>query len=84
MTTIRVTIRFFASARDLAGCESVERALPAGSTIARLRMDIAAEFPSLASLLRHSMLAVGREYAADAAALADGDEVAVIPPVSGG
>ncbi len=84
MPTTRVTVRFFAAARDLAGCESVERDLPAGCTIALLKNQLAEEFPSLASLLRHSMLAVGHEYAADAAVLAGGEEIAVIPPVSGG
>jgi molybdopterin converting factor subunit 1 len=84
MSTIRVTVRFFAAARDLAGCEAAERALPSGCTVAALRRDLAAEYPPLESLLAHSMLAVGREYASDAAVLADGDEVSVIPPVSGG
>ncbi|MEX2186842.1 MAG: MoaD/ThiS family protein [Pirellulales bacterium] len=84
MSTIRITIRFFAAARDLAGCESAVREVSANCTVADLRRELAAEFPPLASLLGHSMLAVGRAYAADAAVLDDGTEIAVIPPVSGG
>lgn len=84
MSTLRVTIRLFAAARDIAGCDALDRELPAGCTVGRLKTDLAAEFPSLSTLLRHSMIAVGREYAVDDDALHDGDEIAVIPPVSGG
>lgn len=81
---MRITIRFFAAARDLVGCDAVERDLPPHATVADLKATLAAEFPALATLLRHSMIAVGHDYAPDAFVLADGNEVAVIPPVSGG
>lgn len=81
---MRVTIRFFAAARDLVGRDAVERELPSRSTVADLKAALVTEFPLLAPLLRHSMIAVGCDYAADAVVLADGNEVAVIPPVSGG
>lgn len=81
---MRITIRFFAAARDLVGCESVEHDLPPRATVADLKAALVAEFPVLATLLRHSMIAVGHDYASDAFVLADGNEVAVIPPVSGG
>jgi molybdopterin converting factor subunit 1 len=81
---IRITVRFFAAARDLAGCETAILDLPAGSTAANLRARLAATYPALAGLLRHSLFAVGNEYAGDDSPLADGAEVAVIPPVSGG
>ena len=84
MRTVRVTVRFFAAARDLAGCATVERELAAPCTVARLKHDLVDSYPALESLLGHSMFAVGHEYAADATVLCDGDEIAVIPPVSGG
>jgi molybdopterin converting factor subunit 1 len=81
---MRVTLRFFAAARDLVGQYSLDRELPEGTTVAALKSQLAGEFPALASLLRHSMIAVGHEYAVDSLILTDSAEVAVIPPVSGG
>jgi molybdopterin converting factor small subunit len=45
---------------------------------------LCAEFPKLARLRPALRVAVNREYAAEEAGLSDGDEVALIPPVSGG
>ncbi len=84
MASVRIEVRFFAAARDLAGCERTEVSIATGATIADLRGHLAAEMPALASLLKHSLLAVGQQYANDQTVLCDGDEVAVIPPVSGG
>ena len=81
---MRITIRFFAAARDLVGCESVEHDLAPHTTVGDLKAALIAEFPALATLLGHSMIAVGHDYAADAFVLAEDNEVAVIPPVSGG
>jgi molybdopterin converting factor subunit 1 len=81
---MRVTIRLFAAARDLVGHDLLDRELPEGTTVAALKNQLASECPALASLLRHSMIAVGHEYATDSAILTDSAEVAVIPPVSGG
>jgi molybdopterin converting factor subunit 1 len=79
-----VTVRFFAAARDLAECESAEVTLPAGSTVADLRRALAAKFPALADLLRHSLIAVDLQYVGDATVLRGPCEAALIPPVSGG
>ena len=84
MPPSRIQVRFFAAARDLAGCEHVELEIESGTTIADLRGRLIAQHPALALLLKHSLLAVGQQYATDQTVLADGDEVAMIPPVSGG
>jgi sulfur-carrier protein len=81
---MQITVRLFAAARELVGQDLLERNLPEGTTVAALKSQLGNEFPALASLLRHSMIAVGHEYATDAAVLSDGAEIAVIPPVSGG
>lgn len=81
--TIRVTVRFFGPARDSAGAESrdaiIDDGLSAGALLATLRE----QYPAIAAL-RGVRLAVNRKYAADSLPLRDGDEIAVIPPVSGG
>jgi molybdopterin converting factor subunit 1 len=79
-----MTVLLFAAARDLAGADSVVVELPAGSTIAELRNNLARRIPALAGLLAKSAIAVNHDFAEDDRVLQPDDEVAVIPPVSGG
>jgi molybdopterin converting factor subunit 1 len=79
-----LTVHLFAAARDLAGTDAVAVRLPAGSTVADLRAALAADVPVLAVLLARSALAVNHDFAEDDRVLAAADELAVIPPVSGG
>jgi molybdopterin converting factor subunit 1 len=79
-----VRVLLFAAARDLAGTDSASVDLPANATVAELRAGLARRFPALAALLNRSAIAVNHDFADDTRALSPGDEVAVIPPVSGG
>lgn len=81
-----MTVRslFFATYRDLAGAEELEVELPAASTVRDLVRELRAARPGLAALPEHPAVAVNLEYAPLSTALADGDEVAFIPPVAGG
>jgi molybdopterin synthase catalytic subunit len=76
---VRVTVRLFAALRERAGSGRRELELPQGATAGDVfaALEIGAEPPGLA-------YAVNQEYAERSAVLADGDEVALIPPVSGG
>jgi molybdopterin synthase catalytic subunit len=76
---VRVTVRLFAALRERAGGSRRELELPPGATAGDVfaALGIGAEPQGLA-------YAVNREYADRTAALTDGDEVALIPPVSGG
>lgn len=74
-------VLLFAALRDTAG-PSVEVNVPAGATVRELRAELARVLP--AALLARSAIAVNHEYAEDSRELNTGDEVAVIPPVSGG
>ena len=76
---MRVTVRLFAALRERAGAGRRELELPQGATAGDVfaALEIGAEPPGLA-------YAVNQEYAERSAALKDGDEVALIPPVSGG
>jgi molybdopterin converting factor subunit 1 len=81
---MKVAVKLFAAARELAGApEAIVDAAP-GATVGDVRRRLAAQCPELASLAARSLLAVNAEYASDATTLAEGDEVALIPPVSGG
>jgi molybdopterin converting factor subunit 1 len=81
---MRVTVRLFARARDLAGAEALTVELPAGATVADLRRRLLEERPALGPLLPRCAVAVGGDFAEETRALADGEEAAVLPPVSGG
>jgi molybdopterin synthase catalytic subunit len=76
---MRVTVRLFAILRQRAGRDTLELDLPDGARVS----DALAEVDDLAGGLR-LVMAVNREYAAADHPLAAGDELALIPPVSGG
>lgn len=78
-----VTVLYFAGAREAAGTarETLE---PPPETVAALRALLLERHPGLARVLPRCRVAVDEEFAADGAALPDGAEVALIPPVSGG
>jgi molybdopterin converting factor subunit 1 len=81
---MRITVKLFAAARDLAGTDQMGVELPAGATIGELRERLSETCPSLAPLLAHVMFAVDAAYAADDAPVPHDAEIACIPPVSGG
>ncbi len=81
---MKVRIRLFAQARDLAGCEAVDLELPLRSTVGDLRTELARLKPGLRPLLPHLMVAMDSEYATDETPLTAGAEFACFPPVSGG
>ncbi len=79
-----VTIRLFARLRELAGATELRRELGAGATARQAWDSLATEFPALADYQPAVSCAVNQEYAHWTTALGDGDEVAFLPPVSGG
>lgn len=80
---MRIHTLLFATYRDLAGTDSLELELPSGATagdlVARLRSR-----NGLAAIPAAPALAVNQVYAPLTTMLADGDEVALLPPVAGG
>ena len=79
-----VRVRFFALARDRFGADVMSLDLPNGATVAAARQALAERHPHAADWLPTVAFAVNRSYARPTDALADGDELAVLPPVSGG
>ena len=80
-----VSVRLFAMLRERAGRDEVELELPDGATV-RDALDAVAARHGLADLLERMpvVMAVNREYASGDTTLAESDELALIPPVSGG
>jgi molybdopterin synthase sulfur carrier subunit len=77
-------VKLFARARDLAGASEVTVTLPAGATVAQLRSALGQTMPSLSGFLDRCAVAVNSEFADDGFPVHEGDEVALLPPVSGG
>lgn len=79
-----MTIRLFARLREVAGASELARTVAEGSTAGDAWQGLVAEFPALAHHTRSLSVAVNEEYSRMNAALHEGDEVAFLPPVSGG
>jgi molybdopterin synthase catalytic subunit len=79
MVAVEVTVRLFAMLRERAGARELQLELPEGARVA----DALAALGPLAEGLP-LVMAVNREYAGDDHVLDAGDELALIPPVSGG
>jgi molybdopterin converting factor subunit 1 len=81
---MRVTVRLFARLRDLAGTGELERDVVAPATVRTVWQGLVGEIPALQEYERTMSVAVNADYAKMSAAVGEGDEVAFLPPVSGG
>jgi molybdopterin synthase catalytic subunit len=81
---MRVKLAYFAIIRETLGRREETRQIAAGATAGDLFNLLASEQPRLAPMKRSTMLMVNQEYVPHDHPLHDGDELALIPPVSGG
>ncbi len=81
---MQVRVLLFGVLRDIFTTDSVALDLPSDATVADLLSHYEQERPAQAALLKSLAVAVNQEYAAPSQSLHDGDEVALLPPVSGG
>ncbi|MGH9491865.1 MAG: molybdenum cofactor biosynthesis protein [Terriglobales bacterium] len=81
---MRIRVLFFGQLKDVAGCAADSVALGEGATLADLLSHYAKKVPRLKEFLPSTALSLNQEYASPAAPLKDNDEVALLPPVSGG
>lgn len=81
---MKVTVKLFASFREAAGEAQRQVDVAPGTTVGQLWASLVEESPRLAPLSGSAAFAVNRLYARPDASLSDGDEVAFLPPVSGG
>jgi MoaE-MoaD fusion protein len=79
---VKVTVRCFAAVREALGREVLDVDVPEGTTVLGLREQLATDAPDLQRL--PLAYAVNQDYADGETKLSDGDEVAFIPPISGG
>ena len=81
---MRLRVLFFGMLRDLVGCPAEEIELPDGANLGSVFDRYASRHPRLRDLAPSIVAARNQEFADLATRLADGDEVAFLPPVSGG
>ena len=81
---MRYDVRLFALYRERAGTAIVSVELPAGAVVGDLTAAVRADYPRLAPPEVRIVVAVNAEYADDDQRLQPGDEICLIPPVSGG
>jgi MoaE-MoaD fusion protein len=81
---VRIRVRLFAIQRELAGTREAALELPEGATVEDAWRALVAQYPALAPGRDFVRFARNGAYADESTTLAEGDEVAMIPPVSGG
>jgi molybdopterin converting factor subunit 1 len=81
---MQLDIRFFAIYRERAGRRQFLLDLPTGASVADMVSEVRRHFPNLAPPEVQIVVAVNAEYAEPDTILRAGDEVCLIPPVSGG
>ena len=81
---MRVTIRLFARLRDLVGTSELIREVATPATVASVWNTLIAEYPAARDYERTMSVAVNANYARLHSPVTEGDEVAFLPPVSGG
>ena len=81
---MKIRVRLFAAVKDIVGQREVVLDLPEGTTAAGMLDRFSGDYPRLRGLAPSLLFAVNREYVEGTRVLAEGDEVALIPPVSGG
>jgi sulfur-carrier protein len=79
----RFTIKAFGATRDIFGTRELTIEVEGEPTVSQLRAELEAQYPQLKGL-KSLFVAVNHEYAEDQKKLLASDEIALIPPVSGG
>jgi molybdopterin converting factor small subunit len=81
---VRVTVLFFGILKDITGRPAEHMELPPDANVGTVFDRCAEAFPGLRPMERSVMLARNQRFAAVSEPVADGDEIALLPPVSGG
>ena len=80
---MKLTIALFGITREIVGAPQLELTAPAGQSVQELLAGLHQTYPALGQL-RSLAVAVNNEYAQPDVRLQERDEIALIPPVSGG
>jgi MoaE-MoaD fusion protein len=81
---VRIRVLFFGVLRDVVGVREDSLDVPEGGRLDTVFEHYAARFPKLRDMAASTVLALNQQFSSPSAPLAEGDEVAFLPPVSGG
>lgn len=81
---VKVNVRLFAGLREVLGRGEVTLEVSEGATVGDLQGQLVGEYPAVGAFLPTLVWAVNEDYVAADHQLREGDEIALIPPISGG
>lgn len=83
---MKIKVLFFAKSREVAGCAECLVDVSDGATTTDLLQELYARYPTLETVMKTCVLAVNQEYVQldQSMVLSASDEIAIIPPLSGG
>ena len=81
---MKIRLRFFAALREIIGLEEMEKEVAEGTTAGRIFEELVDEYPKLSSYGKVIQIAINQEFADRQRVVVSEDEVAFLPPVSGG
>mmetsp|Transcript_24372 Transcript_24372/g.33573 ORF Transcript_24372/g.33573 Transcript_24372/m.33573 type:complete len:83 (+) Transcript_24372:382-630(+) len=81
---VKVNVLFFARVREIVGASEINLELGSGANTNDLVNVLVQKYPKLGEIIPKIVLALNQEYVIDTLELKEGDEIALIPPISGG
>lgn len=81
---MKIQVLFFASCREKTGISKLELELMQMATTRTMMAVLLGKYPELEEITAALKIAVNKKYITEETALAEGDEVALLPPISGG
>jgi len=80
----KVLVKFFASARDIVGKKDLEMEIKKNCKVGDVMENLFEKYPDLQEMEDHLLISVNKDRTGKDEILKDGDEIAVMPPVTGG
>jgi len=84
VSTITVTVKLFAAYQEACGVSEIQMDVGRGAAVVAVRDRLIAEYPQLAQWRDLTRFGINLQFVAPDAVMQDGDEIVLIPPVSGG
>lgn len=81
---MKLVVYFFASYREITGCSKIELETEQGATVGDVLLKLRQVYPDLAPREVNIVASLNEEFAHSDQEVSEGDEIALIPPVSGG